>query len=317
MSNRSIVEKADLAVANLISDGGYLNPEQSNQFLDIIIDQPTILSNVRTVQMNAPKRKIEKLGFANRILRAATSATALSSGDRSKPDLELIELETDEIIAEIWLPYDVLEDNIERQSLEDTIMQKIGERAALDLEELLILGDTGSGDSYLALKDGLLQMTPSANIVDASAQTNITKSLFKQGIHAMAMKYQRNLGAMSFYTNLGVETEYRDSLADRATGLGDNLIQGHAPVFAYGVPVTPCALMPRDEIIFTYPSNVVWGVQRDIMIETDRDIRSRVLIIVLTMRIDFKLEEEDACVRLSGFSDASISTTTTTTTTTT
>jgi hypothetical protein len=49
------------------------------------------------------------------------------------------------------------------------------------------------------------------------------------------------------------------------------------------------------------------------MIETDRDIRARVMIIVLTMRLDLKLEEEDAVVKAVGLSPNDDSPTTTTT----
>jgi hypothetical protein len=48
------------------------------------------------------------------------------------------------------------------------------------------------------------------------------------------------------------------------------------------------------------------------MIETDRDIRARVLIVVLTMRLDFKYEEEDASVKCLGLNPNADFTTTTT-----
>ena len=46
------------------------------------------------------------------------------------------------------------------------------------------------------------------------------------------------------------------------------------------------------------------------MIETDRDIRARVLIVVLTLRIDIKYEEEDAVVKCLGLNVGAVSTTT-------
>jgi hypothetical protein len=57
--------------------------------------------------------------------------------------------------------------------------------------------------------------------------------------------------------------------------------------------------MEDTDMLFTFPKNLIFGVQRDIMIETDKDIRSRVLIIVLTMRIALQIEEADAAVRVS------------------
>lgn len=306
--NRSIMEKADLAVADLISDGGYLNPEQSNRFIRMLIDQPTILNTCRTVRMNSPKRKIEKIGFGQRVLRAApASGTALADADRSKPDLGLIEMETDEVIAEVWIPYDVLEDNIERGGLEDTIMQILTERVSLDLEELIILGNTASGDAFLALKDGILEQVPTANVVDGSAITDIDKALFKAAIQRMPTKYLRNRAAMRHFVSHHVEMEYRDSIATRATSLGDEKVSTFTPMFAYGTPVLPVALMPGNVLYLTWPQNIIWGVQRQIMIETDRDIRRRVMIIVVTLRVDVKVEEPDATVKVEGFTDAGFS----------
>ena len=171
-SNKELLRKADIAVGDLQSNGGYLNPEQADTFIRKLLIQPTLISQVRRVVMNSPVRKINKIQFASRILKPAVSATPLSSGDRSKPTTEQIELNTKEVIAEVRLPYDVIEDNIERGNvgamtdaggspmsggLRDTIMTLIAERCALDLEELSILGDTGSGDTYLALQDGYLK----------------------------------------------------------------------------------------------------------------------------------------------------------------
>lgn len=312
--NRSIVEKADIAVSNLISDGGYLNPEQSNAFIQMIIDQPTMINECRVVRMNAPKRKIEKIGFGNRILRAApVSGVALDASKRARPDLGMIELETEEIIAEVWLPYDVLEDNIERGGLENTIMSMIAERAALDLEELMWLGNTGSSDEYLALMDGAFELTPTGHVVDASAVASIDKGLFKTAIQRMPTRYLRNRSMMKYYASHHVEMEYRDSIADRATSLGDEKISKFTPMFAYGTPVAPAAMIPDDKIFLSYPKNLIWGVQRDIMVEMDKDIRRRVLIIVMTLRCDIKIEEPQACVVVDGFTDAGLPSTTTTT----
>ncbi len=311
MRTKDIIEKADIAVSDLISDGGYLNPMQANVFIRKLIDQPTILNDVRVVPMNAPTMEINKIGFGQRILkRAPTSGTALDPADRSAPATEKVELTTKEVIAEVHIPYDVLEDNIERGRLEDTIMALMAERASLDLEELIILGDTGSLDTYLALVDGIL-IQATSHVVDFSAtMPQISRAVFKEGIKAMPNKYMRNRPAMRFYTSPDAETEYTDSLADRETQLGDARIARKVPEVAYGVPVTAAALMPDENYIFTWPKNIIFGVQRQIMIESDRDIRSRVLIVVLTMRLDIVFEEEDAVVKALGLNPNNLTTTT-------
>ena len=158
-SNTSLLRKADLAIADLATNGGVLNPEQGAAFIRILIKQPTLIRVCRVVEMIAPIRKINKIGFGSRIMRAAQSGVALNQnaanglptglGGRAKPTTEQIELQTKEQIAEVRIPYDVMEDNIERATtaqnelpntgpagLRQTIIDLIAERAALDMEEL-------------------------------------------------------------------------------------------------------------------------------------------------------------------------------------
>ena len=59
-------------------------------------------------------------------------------------------------------------------------------------------------------------------------------------------------------------------------------------------------MMPEANAVLTRPDNIIWGVWRDIMVETDKDIRSQVYIIVLTLRAGMVLEEPDAIVLLNG-----------------
>ena len=300
-SNRSAVDKADLAVSDLTNDGGYLNPIQSNTFIRMLIEQPTMVKQVRVVPMNAPTMEINKIGFSSRILKASPgSGVALTTNNRSKPSTDQVTLTTKEVIAEVHIPYDVLEDNIERGRLEDTIMTLITERASLDIEELIISGDQTSADTYLALLDGILVQATSHTVDSHLAPAAITKAVFKSGIKAMPNKFMRNRSKMAFFVSPDVEIEYADSLADRETTLGDRKVERWTPNLAYGVPIEPVALMPNRFYMFTWPKNIILGIQRQVMIETDRDIRSRVLIVVLTMRLDLKYEEEDATVKYWG-----------------
>ena len=313
MDNVSLLRKADLAIADLTANGGELLPEQGASFIRKMIAQPTLIRRCRVVEMGASKRKINKIGFGTRILRKATSGVALTSGQRSKPTTEQIELNTKEQIAEVRLPYDVLEDNIERAGaannetanagpggLRQTLIDLIAERAALDTEELGLLGDTAytSGDAddqaYLSQLDGWLKIADTFGNVNAAGGAAISKTIFKEALQSLPSQYQRNKAALNHFVSTNQETEYRDTLADRGTGLGDNMVQGQAPVFAYGSPVTPVALMPETKALLTDPLNLIFGIQRAVSMEFDKDITARVYIIVVTMRIDFEIEEADA-----------------------
>ena len=307
MNQRQLVEKAMITVSNLTDpNGGYLNPEQSDKFLLDVQDTPTLLKEIRIVPMNAPKRVIENIGFGSRILKVAPAATgsggvALGSADRSKPTTGKITLTTDEVIAEVNIPYDVLEDNIERGGFEDTMMKMIVERVSLDLEELLILGDTvGGADDYLKLFNGAIKMATSHTVDITGADSAISKNVFKQAILEMPTKYITNRPAMRMYISHDNETNYRDMVADRQTGHGDDTLQGNNPLWIFGCPVVPVIYMPDTKLVFVNPKNLILGIQRDVMIEVDRIIRERVIVIVLTMRIAIAVEREDALTVITG-----------------
>ncbi len=314
-SNQALLAKADIVLGDLVTNGGILNPEQANAFVRKLIEAPSIINVARTVEMNAPQRNINKIQFATRIMRAGVSGTALSSSDRSQVTTEQIQLNTREVIAEVRLPYDVIEDNIERGNigqnydgtgsqgtpagggLVSTILTLIAERAALDLEELALKGDTTSTDDYLALTDGYLEViSDGGNLVDLNGAT-ITKSMFKSGLLTMPDQYKRQLGGMFHFIAKNNEVEYRDTLADRATALGDANIQARNAVFGFGVPIMGVDLMPIDQGLLSNPLNFLFGIQRNVMMEFDKDISARVWKVVLTARVDFQVEETLAAVK--------------------
>jgi len=303
------VMRADLALADLTANGGVLDAEHQNTFFRKIIDEPTLINQVRQQPMNAPEMKIPKIGFGSRVLRPApntgtggaqddgTNTRHLAAADRAKPDFGQVNLETTEYIAEIHIHDDLLEDNIERDQMADTIMTLLAERIALDLEELLIKGDTGSGDAFLATLDGVLKLVQS-NVVDADSDP-ISINLFNETKKAMPTRYRRNLSALRYLTSMDVESDYRVQVASRGTGLGDATLTGNSPLPVLGTPLVGVALMPETNALLLNPKNIIMGLQRNIRIERDRDIRARSWIIVVTMRIGFAIEEEEACVKVT------------------
>ena len=310
MSNQELAKRADIALADLNSNGGLLSPEQSNQFIDDVIERPTILNQARVIRMKAPSRKINRTGFASRILHNAPQGTSpyaaddgsndrrLAAEHRSKPTTSQITLNTKEVIAEVTLPYEVLEDNIEGQSFESHVMRLIAERAAEDLEELALNGDAShASDTYLALLDGLLESATSNVVNNASAGPN--PSMFSAGMLAMPQKYLRNLNRLRHFVTVADTIRYRENVSRRSTGYGDAALTQNADLNAYGVKIDGSPLMPADSALFTFPENILFGIQRDIMVETDKDIRSREIIIVLTARIDVKWDDESAVVKFT------------------
>ncbi len=309
------LKKADFILSDLSSNGGLLAVEQASTFIQNLIDQPTLLRQMRSVTMNSPSMEINKIGFGKRILRAATEATALAdaavdgtsfdpstSGEyraRAKPQTSKVTLNTKEVIAEVRLSYQVLEDNIERGNLENVILALIAERAALDLEELVINGDTSlnTADPYLDLMDGVLKLA-TAHVVDADGAT-LSPTIFNTVLKALPTKYRRNRNAMRFFSTPDAEQDYRLALSTRGTGLGDAILTGQQPVPVFGVPLMGVALMPSTNLLFTNPQNLLFGIQRNIRIESMRLIAEREVQIVLTARVATAIEEADAVVKVT------------------
>lgn len=305
MHNRSILAKADLSLSDLTTDGGLLVPAQAQKFIRILIEQSVVMGMSTVTPMRSHKQLIEKIRFGSRILRAGTEATALSSGDRAKPDLSKVELDAQLFKAEVRLDNEVLEDSIERGGLRQTIMELMAEAISRDMDEVIIQGDTGSGDPFLAKFDGMLVQATS-NIVDAAGATT-NKDLFRDAIKSMPNEFLRDKRALRFMTSVDSETDYRDSLAERATIAGDNFLLKDVPVMYGGVPVTSVPLFPEDlgggsnftNMILSDPKNINAGIWRQIRIETDKDVSAGTLIIVATLRFDMKYAEETAVVKVT------------------
>ena len=300
--NRSILEKADLALADLTS-GGLLQPAQAAKFMRILIKQSKMMGMSTVVPMRAPKQLIEKIRFAGRVLRAGTEAQALSVGERAKPNLGKVELDAQLFKAEVRLDNEVLEDSIERGELRQTIMQILADAIARDMEEVALQGDTASVDPFLAKFDGVLKAA-SSNVVDATSQS-LNKTIFRDCLRAMPSEFLRNKLDMRFLTSVDAEIDYRDALADRIGQLGDKFLEQDAPVAYSGVPVIDLQLMPENigtnsvctDVLFTDPKNINFGIWRQIRIETDKLISEGVLLIVATLRFDVKYAEETAVVK--------------------
>ena len=281
-----------------------LQPAQAQKFLRILIDEAVLLKMATVTGMKSPKQLIEKIKFGSRILRNGNEAQALSSADRAKPDLSNVELDAKLFKAEVRLNNEVLEDSIERGTLRQTIMQLMAERIAVDMDEVLVQGDTTSSDTFLNQFNGLLASV-SSHTVDR-ADSTATRSLWRDMLKAMPNAFLRNKKTLRFLTSIDAEIDYRDSLADRATpNVGDRFVEEDAPSMYSGVPVVSVPLFPENigtgshctNAVLIDPKNMNVGIWRDIRVETDKLVSEGVLIIVATLRFDFKLAEETASVK--------------------
>ena len=332
-TNNNIIRKADWAFTQFnTGNDGALNPEQARAFIRKLLVEPTLMQSVRTVTMNAPQRKIPKIQFAERVMRAGvqggnkiTLDENTANRQRSRATTEQIELNAREVIAEIRLPYETIEDSIEQGNIGtsrdgggassggivETIMSILATRVAVDLEELILLGDSDlvSSDPYLGQVDGYLKRVEqgnrgtknsapnntSGNIVDVDG-AGVSRSVFKDGLKAMPTQYLRLRNQMRHYVSIEQEMEYRDTIAERESAAGDAQMAQVTPVYAGGVQLQGVGLMPQTKGMLAHPSNLIMGIYRGMHIESDKLIADREYQVVLTMRIDVQIEEAEATV---------------------
>lgn len=296
--NRTILQKADLALADLTAGGGILKPAQAQKFMRLLIKDSPLMRLATVVPMQSPKQQLSKIKFGSRVLRPGAEATALPLADRARPDLSQIELDAKLFKAEVRLSDEVLEDSIERGELRQTIMEMMAEAISRDMEEVLINGDTLSADPFLAVMDGALKQATS-NVVDAGGAA-ISKNLLRDMLKTIPSEHLRDKKAMRFMTSVDADLDYRNTLAERATAVGDRLLEGDTPVLYSGVPLQPIPLFPENlgagsdqtVILLCNPKNIHVGIWRNIRVESARDISEGTLKIVATLRFDVKFAEE-------------------------
>jgi HK97 family phage major capsid protein len=289
-------KKADFGLSELTA-GGLLNPTQQDKFFEMVINYPALIGSVRRVLMPAPQYEIAKIGFGSRAFHVTTSGVGLTQSQRSKPTTDKISLTSKKIMAQFNMPYEVFEDNIAKGTLEGTLLKLFADRLATDTEELGLLGDPASGDADLAAFTGYLKRMTS-HIVNATG-TGIHEDTFNNAILALPAKYRRDISGFRFFLSPNAKQTWKNRITSRQTALGDAALQGMIDVAAHGVPLVGVPLMPSGIGMFTRPDNLIMGVQREVMMEADRDKENQIIKFIFSARVDFQIEEEDMTVKFT------------------
>jgi HK97 family phage major capsid protein len=303
--------------------GGVLSPQQAREFLRVVIDESVLLKEANNQTSASPKFEVPRISFGNRILRPGVEATRLVQADRVKPLTGLVTLSTNLFKGEIPVSDELFEDNIERDSLADTIMVMIAEAVGRDCEEYAIKNDLdrdgsdGADEAPLGQFDGMIKQLqtglPAAHKIDGSGMTSYDQ-MFRNAISALPARYRRDPTALRFYVPVKHNDGYQSELAGRGTPLGDtNVTENLRMKLAFrGIPVVPIPLMTGvstisgSEIdydqfaILTHPQNLYVGWHRRIRVERFRDPRDAATSFLPTLRFDVKYADPSFGVLVSG-----------------
>ena len=172
-----------------------------------------------------------------------------------------------------------------------------------------MLGDEGSGDTYLAGLDGWRALADDGHIVDFEGAT-LDRAGLSAMYRALPDAYKRNHSDLRFYFAPAAVQDWNDTFADRPTAAGDVALTGGVAPPYMGVPLVSVPVIPTNlEGISGYASgpklsfgllslrdNLIFGIQRQVRIDRDKDILRGVNIYVISTRIAVAYEESDAVV---------------------
>ncbi len=308
MEPREAIEK--LTRENLAA-GGLMTPEQAEKFIDLTVDQSKMLKMVRVHRATRHSGEFPKLQIGQPVTEDAslTPVEETVSGDI----FDKVSFAVKKLRSALDLPKDVLEDNIERENFQDTIMGAIAKRVATDHELLCIMGDTTaySADNtklgrLLRTLDGWHKQTSTGvHIVDAEGQP-VSRTLFSKAIRALPSQYKLDRSQLRFFVSPSVYQDYADQLADRPTAEGDRVLSGAGEIRVYGVPLAEIPMIPENLgatqsltfVWLTIPANFVYVVLREFEVHWDFRPRKDAYENTTYSRIDCCIENKDAIVKI-------------------
>ena len=319
------LEKATFTTPDITAPagGGLLSPQQAREFLRVLIDESVLLKEANNQTSLSPMFEVPRISFGSRILRVGVEGERVVTADRTKPTTGLVTLVTNLFKGEVPVSDELFEDNIERDSLADTIMVMIAEAVGRDVEEYAIKNDTdrtaadGADESVLGKFDGLVKQLqtglPASQRLAGGGYTNYDE-LFRNMISALPARYRRDPTALRFYVPVKHADGYQTELAGRGTPLGDtNVIENLRMKLAFrGIPVVSIPLMTGvstvagaaidydDFVILTHPLNLYVGWHRRIRVERWRDPREGATSFLPTLRFDVKYADPSFGVMASG-----------------
>lgn len=331
-SQEEILSKADEVTTSVVGNdsGGLLKPAQSNRFLDFVIDQSVLMQNARVVRMRTPQMEIDKVSVGTRLLAKATEAT--DTGANSPVTFSKVSISTVKLRLDWALSTESLEDNIEGASLEDHIAQIMARQTANDMDDLLINGNTSSGNSLLKALDGFIKLAKANGHVVDEGGNNISRATYDRILRNMPTKYLQRRNELRFFSGSGLvqDTAFSIQNPNSATAAtagapapgstaGDasffngsiraNGGAGATGLSPFGIPLVEIPLMPETVagdysptsgshgyVELTFPNNRIIGIHRDITVYRQFKPKTDTIEYTQYMRVGSNIENEDSYV---------------------
>ena len=299
--------------------GGILAPEQARRFIDYVWDATVLAKDGRRVTMRANTMEIEKVNVGERVIRAA--AQGAPDYTNIGATFSKVELTTKKIRLDWEVSTEALEDNIEGGALEDHLVRLMTNAFANDIEDLAINGLGSGADAFLSIMPGFVKQTRGTVGNDAHeyaatvSDNNYSTSVMQGLLLAMPRKYRALKSNLKFYAgtdafagivrnNGTLADAISAAFSDRTGSTQQNrqdYMDGAAQTFGnarttrvLGVDVLEVPYYPAGYVDLTFPSNRVWGFQRDITVNREYKPKKDTIEYTVFVRFGLAWEELDA-----------------------
>jgi HK97 family phage major capsid protein len=286
---------------------GILRPEQARRFIDYVWDATVLAKDGRRVTMRANTMELEKVNVGERVIRAANQGNATYTN--AGATFTKVELTTKKIRLDWEVSAEALEDNIEGAALEDHLVRLMTNAFANDIEDLAINGtETVQDGAFLSIMEGFVHKEKYDGDAHeyAVTVTNWTPEVLQGIVNALPRKYRALKNGLKFYA--GTDT-FQDIVKSHGTLTnniwtedyrnaylaGTDQVVGQARTTrVLGIPVMEVPYYPTGFVDLTFPSNRIWGFQRDITVNREYVAKKDTIEYTVFVRFGIQWEEQDA-----------------------
>jgi len=305
---------------------GILRPEQARRFIDYVWDGTVLAKDGRRVTMRANTMELEKVNVGERVIRAASQG--IGDYTNTGATFSKVELTTKKIRLDWEVSAEALEDGVEGAALEDHLVRLMTNAFANDIEDLAINGD-GSTGNFLSIMNGFVNRTKTngdAHEYVTTVTDNAWTTDVMQGILlTMPRKYRALKNNLKFYAGTDA---YQGILKNNGT-LADAIAEAFTPTTGgtevnrqsyldgngqtlgtarttrvLGIDVQEVPYYPEGFVDLTFPSNRIWGFQRDITVNREYVAKKDTIEYTVFVRFGIQWEEEDAIAYADAASDS-------------
>jgi len=297
MTNEELMEQINKAVTGT-STGGLLSAQQTAEFLDLVVDQTPVLSEMRVETGIAKSLDVDAIEFGEPIIIAGVEGTAPDDADVVAPSMPRLTLTPTEITANVDISYSWLRQNILKDKGEDAINAAIAKRVGMDLLNLMFNGDTSLAattrtNKALRIRDGIIKRAlADASVIDhviaASPSWGGSGGELSEGLSLLPKQYRDDRSALFHLLSVTNLDQFEDEIADRQTSAADNVLFGTQAVSMHKrVKIVSPFGFSDNNLITTPKRNIVAGFGREMQFYKFQNHRKRVLEITLVVDLDF------------------------------